>query len=476
VVSKQEVIDAVWDGRIVSDATLNSRMNAARRALGDTGSAQAMIRTVARRGFRFVANVETAGENSSKPSQVSPAAAVAFDGQKPSIVVLPFKNVSGDSGQDYFAAGITEDIITALSRVRWLFVISRNSAFAYPSEPINLTQLQRELSVRYILHGSVRVNDNRVRITSQLVDGEKGNNVWAERFDRELSSIFELQDEITSSIIGSLLPELSLAEIQRARQKRAENLDAWDNYLRALSSMHQLNPQANEDAKNALARAIELDPGFAAAYAGLAWCYVLEAILGWANSGRYATDEALRYARAAVALDENDPRASCALAAVCTWTTYQAEAERAASRAIELDPNMSEAHGMLGYALGFQGKAEQAISALERALLGSPRDQMRWLWYQGIANAHFAAERYAEAALWADKASELRPSWIFGYIVKSSSEALLGRIEEAAVTIRKLLEVYPRYSVGRARRNPMWDGAAISKRFFDGLEKAGAPA
>ena len=475
VVSKQEVIDAVWDGRIISDATLNSRINAARRSVGDTGTAQSIIRTLPKRGFRFVTDITVDSNVGREPIPQNEQTVPDATQQRPSIVILPFKNVSGDPGQDYFAAGITEDVITALSRVRWLFVISRNSAFTYSSESVDLAQIKRELSVRYVLQGSVRVGDSRVRITGHLIDGDKGNTVWAERFDQELSTIFDLQDEMTSSIVSSLIPELSLAEIKRARQKRAGNLDAWDHYLHALSSMHQLNRTANDHAKTKFKRSVDIDPNFAAAHAGLAWCFVLEAILGWSESGKQAIERALRSAKSAVALDENDPLACCALAAVYSWTSCQDEAERAARRAIELDPNMAEAHGLLGYALGFQGRADEAISVLDRALRGSPRDHLRWLWYQGIANAHFAAERYADAIVWARQATELRSNWIFGYAVAAASAGLLGEYEQASSAVKKILELNPRYSRERARRNPMWDQNLIADRFFEGLRRANAP-
>lgn len=473
VVSKDDLLETVWGGRIVSDATLNARINMARRAVHDTGKAQAVIRTFARRGFRFVAAIdETAGNV--PPPLARPPIAVAEE-LKPSIVVLPFKNVGGKAEQDYFAAGITEDILTALSRVRWLFVISRNSAFNYQPETVDLPRLSDELCVRYILQGSVRADENHVRINALLIDGATNRSVWAERYDGELREIFDLQDQIASRIVSSLVPEISLAEVQRTRRKHAESLDSWDHYLRALYLMHQLDPKVNESAKNEFQLSIAIDTNFAAAHAGLAWCLILEGIVGWGGQGRKAMDSALRHAQIAVNLDEDDPRASCALAAVYALSSHQKRAERAARRAIELDPNMTEAHGILGYALGFQGRADEAIKSLERALQGSPRDHMRWLWYQGIANAHFAAARYADAFSWARKAAELRANWFFGYAIAAASAILLGRKDDAAAAMNRILDLYPRYDIHRVQRNPMWSDPAIRERFCQALMAAGIP-
>ncbi len=475
VVSKDELIDAVWEGRVVSNATLISRINSARRAVGDNGKDQNVIRTMARRGFRFVAPLDSDTLDAPKSEDAVDEPVRERTEQLPSIIVLPFENVGKDPDQDYLSSGITEDIITALSRMRWLFVISPRSAFTYSPVSADLSSVTRELSVRYVLQGSLRVSNRRVRITARLVDGNSDQTIWAERFEGELIEIFDLQDEIASNIISSLVPELSLAETQRAKRKRVENLTAWDHYLRALNQMHQLGPEAHRLARTELKKSIEADPTYAAAHAGLAWCFVLDAILGWADSGREAIDQALQYGQAAVALDEDDPRASCALAAVFSWTSHQKKAAAAAERAIGLDPNMPEAHGMLGYALGFEGKGDEAIALLERAVQGSPRDHIQWLWYQGIANAHFAEGRYDDAIVWARKAAERRPNWIFGYAVAAASAALLGRQEEAVASMERILEHHPNYSLKRVQQNPMWSDGAVKARFFDGLVKANVP-
>jgi TolB-like protein/Flp pilus assembly protein TadD len=409
--------------------------------------------------------------------QRDPAARVVAEpgSNMPSIAVLPFAGHGRQDEQSYFAEGITEDIITALSRLRWLFVISKNSSFAYPSGSSDTAQVAREFGVRYILEGSVRTSAERIRITVQLIDVASDRNVWGERYDRDIGDIFALQDEITFNVVSAIGPEISSAEIERIGRKRAGSLDAWDHYLRAQSYTHRLDPDANARAKAELNKAIEIDPDYAAAYAGLAWCHVLDAIIGWQTHGRESIEQSLQSARAAVALDEGDPRAHCALAVVHTWTSRQDEAERAARRAIELDPNMPDAFGILGYALGFQGKADEATQAIERALKGSPRDRLRWLWLQGIANAHFAAGRIEETISLVKQVAEQRPNWIFAYAVEAACAGLLGRQKDAADALARVMDLYPAYCLERVRRNPMWSDEKAKNTFFKGLKLAGVP-
>lgn len=230
VVSKDDLISSVWNGRIVSESTLTSRINAARKAIGDTGEKQSLIRTVARKGVRFVAPIDAARD------QQTPALAAP---QRPSIAVLPFTNMSGDPEQDFFVDGVTEEIITALSRVRWFFVIARGSAFAYKGKEVTPAEIARELGVRYILTGSIRRSGDQIRVSAQLVDGNSCSNVWARSYDRALSDIFAVQDEITQTIVGGIEPELSRAERERARIKHRESVDAWSIYQRGMFHLYR---------------------------------------------------------------------------------------------------------------------------------------------------------------------------------------------------------------------------------------------
>ena len=286
VVSKDDLFEAVWHGRIVSESTLTSHINAVRKAVGDNGEDQRLIRTIARKGFRFVGEVRT------RPKRVAHHRPATQEGRastarrltlpnKPSIAVLPFKNLSGDPEQEYFADGIVEEIITALSRMRWLFVIARNSSFTYKGRAVDVKQVGRELGVRYVLEGSVRKSANRVRITGQLIDTSTGAHLWADRFEGGLEDIFDLQDQVTASVVGAIAPKLEQAEIERAKRKPTESLDAYDYYLRGMASCSSMDQEANSEALRLFYKAIELDPDFASAYGMAAWCYVWRKWNGW---------------------------------------------------------------------------------------------------------------------------------------------------------------------------------------------------
>ena len=312
VVSKDELLDAVWAGRIVSKSTLTSHINAARKAVGDSGEEQRLIRTIARKGFRFVGEVSEVDhrmasihEDGARRTDETSAPAPALP-DKPSIAVLPFQNLSGDPEQEYFADGVVEDIITALSRIRWLFVIARNSSFTYKGRAVDVKQVGRELGVRYVLEGSVRKAANRVRITGQLIDATTGAHLWADRFDGSLDDIFELQDQVAASVVGAIAPKLERAEIERAKRKPTESLDAYDYYLRGMAHLHQGAREAIDEALRLFHKAIELDPDFASAYAMAAWCYFWRKVNGWMTDRAQEIAEGTRLARRAVELGRDD--------------------------------------------------------------------------------------------------------------------------------------------------------------------------
>ena len=269
VVSKDNLLDAVWGGRIVSESTLTSHINAVRKAIGDNGEEQRLVRTIARKGFRFVGEVREAdasdGFSSPKaePATSDETAAPARTlPDKPSIAVLAFQNLSGDPEQEYFADGVVEDIITALSRIRWLFVIARNSSFTYKGRAVDVKQIGRELGVRYVLEGSVRRAANRVRITGQLIDAAAGTHLWAERFEGSLDDIFELQDQVATSVVGAIAPQLERAEIERAKRKPTENLGAYDYYLRGMADLHRGTREAIDEALPSVRKSDRARSGF----------------------------------------------------------------------------------------------------------------------------------------------------------------------------------------------------------------------
>ena len=262
VVSKDDLIKGVWDGRIVSESTLTSRMTAVRKAIGDSGEQQRLIRTVPRKGVRFVGHVrsEQSAAAAAANTMAAPTGPALMPPDRPSIAVMPFQNMSGDHDQEYFADGLVDDIITALSRMRWLFVIARNSSFTYKGRAVDVKQVGRDLGVRYVLEGSVRKAANRVRITGQLIDTASGAHLWADRFEGPLEDIFTLQDQVTASVIGAIAPPLEQAEIQRAKRKPTESLDAYDYFLRGMASYYRRSREAIDEALPLFYKAIELDP------------------------------------------------------------------------------------------------------------------------------------------------------------------------------------------------------------------------
>jgi len=274
VVSKDDLIQAIWQGRIVSDAALTTRLNVARTAIGDSGEQQRLIKTLPRKGFRFIAAVR----EEASPQAGSPDVSGASDGpaptlpDKPSIAVLPFSNLSGDPQQEYFADGVVEDIIAELSRLHWLFVIARNSSFVYKGKSTDIKLVGRELGVRYVLEGSVRKSSDRLRIASQLVDTATGANLSANRFEGTLGDVFELQDRVTESVVGAIAPRLELAEIVRA-QRKTHDLDAYDYYLRGMAATYMWTKETNDQALRLFNKATEIDPNFAAAFGRAALCY-----------------------------------------------------------------------------------------------------------------------------------------------------------------------------------------------------------
>jgi TolB-like protein len=312
VVSKDDLIASVWGGRNVSDSTLSSRMNAARRAIGDNGDEQRLIRTVPRRGVRFVGEVSTAPVQSGATPAPGPRTP-AIRSNRPAVAVLPFVNVSGEPDQDYFADGISEDIITALSKVRWFLVIARNSSFAYKGSPINTKRVGEELGINYLIEGSVRKSGDRVRITAQLNDTAIGNQLWSERYDRQLAGVFDVQDEITEAVVAAIEPQIYAAENFRARRKAPENLDAWGLVMRALSHYWSVTREDNLKAQEFLEQAIAIDSNYAQALAVLAVCHTFGAHMGWEDVPT-AVSIAERTGLAAVQADSEDPWAHLGLA------------------------------------------------------------------------------------------------------------------------------------------------------------------
>ena len=449
VVSKDELIERVWDGRAVSDAALNSRINAARRAIGDSGEKQAIIRTVQRRGFLFAAEVRTGASGAAaatrRYARAEDALPVLALPVKPSIAVMPFENLSGDRAQDYFADGMVEDIIAGLSRIKWLLVIARNSTFAYEGQPVDVKRVGRELSVRYTLEGSVRKADERVRIGAQLVEAETGVHLWAHRYDSRLDDVFALQDEITLSVVGAIEPSLRDAEIERVKRKRPDNLDAYDLVLRALPHVYVAMPEEAGKAVPLLERAVALEADYAGAHGLLAWCNQFLFIRsGFREADRIA---AIRHARAAVTYGRDDATAMALGAFVIGLVEHdRAAAREAFEQALALSPSCAFALFLGGIFLAWTGEAERAIELAERALRVSPLDRFAFGGHQAIAIGNFALGQYEEAATAARRAVLSNPNFSVTQSLLAAALAKLGRTAEAKAAARQVLVLQPSFS------------------------------
>jgi adenylate cyclase len=392
---------------------------------------------------------------------------------KPSIAVLPFQNMSGDPEQEYFADGMVEEITTALSKVRWFFVISRHSSFTYKGRNIDVKQVGRELGVRYVLEGSVRRASNRIRIAAQLVETITGNHVWAERYDREITDIFAVQDEITAQVVATIEPELFAAEHFRSRRKPPEHLDAWECVIRAFSCVGEVTAAAITEAEALCRRAIAIAPDYSQAHSLLAWVLVRRTT--WSGVISEVLPQALAEARTALGLDERDAWAHMAHGLALWRSGLHAEAERTFRRSLELNPNFALGYAYLGAALVDQGVDEDAISNAEYALRLNPSDGAVALraWHV-IIHAHFTAGRYADARVWALKTIERYPEHLWAYICLIAITATQGDNKTAAEALTKALRIRPDLSLAWVRASKAFV-EETAERFFESLRKAGMP-
>jgi TolB-like protein len=480
VVSKDDLLEAVWAGRIVSESTLTSHINAVRKAVGDNGEEQRLIRTLARKGFRFVGDVQevsddraASGAGSAKLPDVSAPALVLPD--SPSIAALAFQNWSGDPEQEYFADGVVEDIITALSRIRWLFVIARNSSFTYKGRAVDVKQVGRELGVRYVLEGSVRKAANRVRITGQLIDATTGAHLWADRFEGSLDDIFELQDQVAERVVGAITPTLERAEMERAQRKPTESLDAYDYYLRGMANFHRGTRRAIDDALPLLHRAIELDPGFASAYGVAASCHYWRKMNNWLGDAREFA-EAARLANRAVELGADDAvalsRGGHALA------HFGGDLDRgvaAVDRALVLNPNLSTAWYLSGFQRISLGHHDDAVERFARAMRLSPLDPATFQMQTGTAMAHMFARRFDVACEWAEKAQAEVPNILRVSAFSAASYALAGRMDEARQAMAHVRRIDATLRLSNIEDWVVLRRPEDVATFVEGLRRAGLP-
>ncbi len=480
VVSKDDLLEGVWGGRIVSESTVTSHINAVRKAIGDSGEKQNLVKTVPRKGFRFVGDVgevhrangaavsATQSRGGMRPSPVAP--------NKPSLAILPFQSMCGDPEQAYFVDGVVEEIITALSRVRWLFVIARNSSFVYRDCAFDVKQVGKELGVGYVLEGSMRKSADRVRITCQLIDATTGVQLWAERFEGTVEDIFELQDRIATSVAGAIAPRVELAEIERAKNKLTGSLNAYDCYLRGLAHVHRGTREAIDEALPLFGRSIELDPEYATPHAMAAWCYFWRKINGWSADREREISEGARLARRAVELGRDDAVALTRGAHALSHLAGDLDSGIAlVDRAKFLNPNLAAAWFLGGFLRTWQGEPDDAIAHFERAMLLSPLDPELYRMQAGIGMAHLFAGRVDAASYWAELAYGNLPSFLMAVALIAATRALSGRDDDARAAMDQLLE-----QDTTIRLSNLGDWLPIRRRedlaiFAEGLRIAGLP-
>ncbi len=406
-------------------------------------------------------------------SEPAPSSATGVIMDRPSIAVLPFANMSGDPEQEYFADGIAEDILTGLSKLRWFFVIARNSSFVYKGKLVDVKRVARELGVRYLLEGSVRKGGTRVRITAQLIDASTGNHIWADRYDGDLTDIFALQDEITTKVVAAIEPKLLEAEGLRSACRSPEDIGAWDMVMQAISLFWRLTEAEGEAAILILERTVERYPDYAPAHSMLAFMLLLSSHMGWSSREVQANQAAASaLATRATELDESDPWAHLALGYVAFFKRRTDTAAEEFLCALDLNPNFAAAHGYLGFALSHDGRSDQAIAHCEQAIRMSPHDPQNVIFNAGLAVAHYLAGRYTEAVGFGRKAVQLRNGWTGGHRTYVASLAQAGQIEEARAALARLKELQPNISIAWFERYIPYMPGPMAK-FLEGMRKAG---
>ncbi|MBR0827277.1 tetratricopeptide repeat protein [Bradyrhizobium manausense] len=474
VVSKDDLIAAIWNGRTVSDAALTTRLNVARNVIGDTGEEQRLIKTLPRKGFRFVAPVveERGPANMATVDNAieQPKPALALP-NKPSIAVLPFTNLSGDPEQDYFADGMVDEITTALSRFKSLFVIARNSSFTYKGRAVDIKQVGRELGVRYVLEGSVRKAGGKVRIAGQLIDATTGAHLWADRFEGDLSDVFALQDEVTVNVVSVIQPRLLQTEMDIA-SRRPNNLSAHDLCLRA-QHVQSWTREGSAESLRLVSRALEIDPrcGFAATLAGE--CHFRNARHRWEPDQKAEIAEGFRLLRLALTLDGNATLALSMLGrATASFSGDFETAKEMVDRAVSLNPNSFRAWEERGWTYVTAGQPEEAIRSFERRIRLSPFDPLLFATNTGMSVAFNCLGRFDDAVATARKAIRQNPLFPFSYRCLASALAHLGHDAEAEEAVARLLELDPDFRISeRVARGDMLK----LQVYIDGLRKAGLP-
>jgi TolB-like protein len=476
VVSKDDLIASVWKGRIVSESTLSSRITAVRHAIGDRADEQRLIRTIPRKGFRFIGEI-TVQKNNLPPPDSHPTYPQAGQGlrlpDKPSIAVLPFQNLGDDIAQGYFVDGIVEDITIGLSQFSQLFVVARSSSFTYKGLNVDVKQIGQELGVRYVLEGSIRKAAGQLRITVQLINTLTAVQLWAAHFDGALDQVFDLQDQVTSGVVGIIAPKIEQAEIERAKRKPTGSLDAYDYYLHGLACLYRDTKEANDEALRLFGKAIELDPNFAVAYGMSALCYVVRWWKHWMLEPQKEVSEAARFVNRAAESGRNDAMALSAAGMAAGLVVR--DLDRAVvllDRSLLLNPNLAISWVRSAWVRIFLGKFDLAIEHANRAMRLSPLDPFLVGMQSAIAFAYFCAGRYDRSAVWAEEAVREQPNFAPALRVLAASSASLGRMKEATQALVRLKETKVSVHISELHPFPFQEPKFFAK-YTEALRKAG---
>lgn len=461
LLSRDDLIREVWDDRIVSDSAIASRINAARMALGDNGQIQRLIKTIPRRGFRFEGK-----------SRVANSASTSVLTDRASVAVLPFQNLSGDPEQNYFSDGITDDIITDLSRYADLFIIARHSSFAYRNSSKTIAEIASELCVQYIVEGNIRRAGDRIRVTVRLVDPTAGNQLWAERYDRDLKDIFEVQDEITRVVVNTLVGEIAHQHYQRSLTKSAGAVNAYDHVLRAQYYVWKFDPQGHQKAIVEAERALALEPDNARAHAMISWAYLHFYSNAFSIDSSTDARKCSDAARAAVDADEREPWAHTMLGWVYQWLDRATDrALTELDRAVSLNPGSYYYRSFRAFSLAYAGQSEAALSELDRAMQLNPHYPVIYHLFYG--RALFNLRRYAEAVPHLERVRSAQPNHPNALALAAACYAANGQLDDARATAREVEQANPRFTIGFASSVLPYDVDEERERFLSMLAITG---
>jgi len=469
VVSKDEIFEAVWEGRIVSDGTLNARINAVRRALGDDGQEQTVIRTFPRRGFRFVAELDESAATIEEINEAADEPKLEPTRPKNSIAILPFNNLSGDPEQEYFADGLTEDLITDLSKNTDMFVIARNSSFSFKKSGVNIIEVGAALGVATVLEGSVRKAGNRIRINAQLIDAQSGGHIWAERYDRDMDDIFALQDEITEKIVAALAANL-ITDQEKSRQ--TSSVEAYELSLKGRAKFFQFTPETNLQSIQLFEQAIEVDPNFSDAWAGQVFPYQS----GWSFLWEGYDDGliiAKTKAEKAVELDPYSSFGQSQLGWVQSFLREHSGAIASFERSLELDPNNANSLGFFAEVLNFAGNPARAIEMAEEALRYDPMPPPNI--YSHLGHAYLLLNDLETAHEFLGRAIQMVPGFPVPKYFMSVTEVELGNLDAANVHVEALLKMYPLTNISIFDTRIPYADDQQRARILAGMKSAGLP-